>query len=86
MEDFKSLKSSLKLFDIQACFDNDGINGLKRKYGQRNEYLKVDRIIFVCSGDPTSQLPTELMECVNNVAHGVRGKRIFLKILHIDPT
>ncbi|XP_052062882.1 uncharacterized protein LOC127702639 [Mytilus californianus] len=66
-----------KLSDVLTHYQNFGLNGLKEKYGQREEYLVIDRIIFVCSGDPTSTLPTQLMACVSEIAHGVRGIPIF---------
>ena len=63
-----------KFQDVTECYRADGLNGLRNTYGQRKEYLRIDRIIFVSSGDPTAPLPTELMECVYEVAHGKRGK------------
>lgn len=66
-----------KFADVEKCYHENGLNGLKTRYGERNEYLKVDRIIFVCSGDPMAPLPTELMECVCNVARGDRGIPIY---------
>ncbi|CAC5415731.1 unnamed protein product [Mytilus coruscus] len=66
-----------KLSDVLTHYKDYGLNGLKEKYGHREEYLVIDRIIFVCSGDPTLTLPTQLMACVSEIAHGVRGIPIF---------
>ncbi|CAC5388581.1 unnamed protein product [Mytilus coruscus] len=66
-----------KLSDVLTHYQNYGLNGLREKYGQGKEYLVIDRIIFVCSGDPITTLPTQLMACVSEVAHGVRGIPIF---------
>ncbi|CAC5400667.1 unnamed protein product [Mytilus coruscus] len=66
-----------KLSDVLTHYQNYGLNGLKEKYGQGKEYLVIDRIIFVCSGDPITTLPTQLMACVSEIAHGVRGIPIF---------
>ena len=63
-----------KFADVTKCYREYGLNGLRNTYGQRKEYLRIDRIIFVSSGDPTAPLPTSLMECVYEVAHGKRGK------------
>ena len=63
-----------KFEDVIKCYNDSGLNGLRNTYGQRKEYRRIDRIIFVLSGDPTAQLPTQLMECVYEVAHGERGK------------
>ncbi|XP_052062879.1 uncharacterized protein LOC127702638 isoform X5 [Mytilus californianus] len=66
-----------KLSDVLTHYQNYGLNGLKTRYSQGKEYLMIDRIIFVCSGDPMTTLPTQLMACVSEVAHGVRGIPIF---------
>lgn len=51
-----------------------GLDGLKEKYSQNNEDLKVDRIIFIASAN-NSPLPTRLMEAVRNTARKEnRGK------------
>jgi hypothetical protein len=63
-----------KITDVTACYDAHGLKGIRNIYGQRKEYLRIDRIIFVSSGDPTAPLLTSLMECVYDVAHGKRGK------------
>ncbi|CAC5391403.1 unnamed protein product [Mytilus coruscus] len=62
---------------VYDCFDKAGKDGVKRTYGERNEYLVVDRIIFVCSADPESHLPTNLMECVRQVSNAVRVIPVF---------
>ncbi|CAG2251128.1 unnamed protein product [Mytilus edulis] len=66
-----------KLSDVLTHYQNYGLNGLKTRYSQGKEYLVIDRIIFVCSGDPMTTLPTQLMACVSEVAHGLRGIPIF---------
>ena len=63
-----------KFGDVTKCYKEYGLNGLRNTYGQRKEYRRIDRIIFVSSGDPTAPIPTSLMECVYEVAHGKRGK------------
>jgi hypothetical protein len=63
-----------KFGDVTKCYKEYGLNGLRNIYGQRKEYRRIDRIIFVSSGDPTAPIPTCLMECVYEVAHGKRGK------------
>lgn len=63
-----------KIKDVLDCLSNDGTNGAKRKYYTRNEYLVVDRIIFVCSLDPKAPLPIHLMECVSKAANDIRGE------------
>lgn len=73
-----------KFQDVTECYRADGLNGLRNTYGQRKEYLRIDRIIFVSSGDPTAPLPTELMECVYEVAHGKRGIPIFGVVTKAD--
>ncbi|CAC5415778.1 unnamed protein product [Mytilus coruscus] len=65
------------LSDVLNHYQNYGLNGLKEKYGQGKEYLVIDRVIFVCSGDPITTLPTQLMACVSEAAHGVRSIPIF---------
>ncbi|XP_052062875.1 uncharacterized protein LOC127702638 isoform X3 [Mytilus californianus] len=66
-----------KLSDVLTHYQNYGLNGLKTRYSQSKEYLVIDRIIFVCSGDPLTTLPTQLMACVSEVAHGLRGIPIY---------
>ncbi|XP_063440778.1 uncharacterized protein LOC134721605 [Mytilus trossulus] len=66
-----------KLSDVLTHYQNYGLNGLKAKYRDGKEYLVIDRIIFVCSGDPMTTLPTQLMASVSEVAHGLRGIPIF---------
>lgn len=78
------------LFFVDCCFvlllSSKGLDGLKEKYSQSNEYLKVDRLIFIASAN-NSPLPTRLMEAVRNTARKEnRGKswidsRGFLKSL-----
>lgn len=63
--------------DVTDCYKENGLKGLRDIYGRRKEYLRIDRIIFVSSGNPTAPLPTSLMECVYDVAHGKRGIPIF---------
>lgn len=74
---FGKMEEGEKLSNVLQHYKDYGLNGLKEKYGQREEYLVVDRIIFVCSGDPDTTLPTQLMACVTEIAHGVRGIPIF---------
>ncbi|CAG2242362.1 unnamed protein product [Mytilus edulis] len=74
---FGRLTEYEKIKDVLFCLTDDGINGTRRKYGTRNEYLLVDRIIFVCSLDPDAPLPTNLMECVRKVSKDVRGIPVF---------
>ncbi|XP_076111632.1 uncharacterized protein LOC143079891 [Mytilus galloprovincialis] len=71
------MKEFEKLSDVLTHYQNYGLNGLKTRYSQGTEYLVIDRIIFVCSGDPMTTLPTQLMACVSEVAHGLRGIPIF---------
>ncbi|CAG2230148.1 unnamed protein product [Mytilus edulis] len=71
------MKEFEKLSDVLTHYQNYGLNGLKTRYSQGKEYLVIDRIIFVCSGDPMTTLPTQLMACVSEVAHGLRGIPIF---------
>ncbi|CAC5391996.1 unnamed protein product [Mytilus coruscus] len=66
-----------KFKDVYECFNNFGKDGVRRKYGERNEYLVVDRIIFVCSGDPMVPLPKNLMECVSQVSKAYREIPVF---------
>lgn len=63
-----------KIKEVLDCLSADGTNGAKRKYYARDEYLVVDRIIFVCSLEPKAPLPTQLMECVSEAANGIRGE------------
>ncbi|CAC5393360.1 unnamed protein product [Mytilus coruscus] len=66
-----------KINEVLRCLSDDGTNGAKNKYHTRNEYLVVDRIIFVCSLDPDVPLPINLMECVTEVSNDIRGIPVF---------
>ncbi|XP_076111631.1 uncharacterized protein LOC143079890 [Mytilus galloprovincialis] len=74
---YGKLREGEELSEVSTHFKTFGLNGLKEKYGQREEYLVIDRIIFVCSGDPATPLPTQLMACVSEIAHGVRSIPLF---------
>lgn len=68
----------VSLFFVACTFvlllSSRGLDGLKEKYSQNNEDLKVDRIIFIASAN-NSPLPTRLMEAVRNTARKEnRGK------------
>lgn len=71
---FGRLTEYEKIKDVLFCLSEDGLKRARKKYGKRNEYLVVDRIIFVCSLDPDAPLPTNLMECVGKVSKDVRGE------------
>ncbi|XP_052062883.1 uncharacterized protein LOC127702640 [Mytilus californianus] len=74
---YEKLHEYEKFKDVYECFNNSGKDGVRRKYGERNEYLVVDRIILVCSGDPIVPLPINLMECVSQISNAVRCIPVF---------
>lgn len=61
------------LLNIREGFDSTNIEGFRERYGQREEYLKIDRVICVCSGDPEANFPDQLFKCVNKIANSKRG-------------
>uniref|UniRef100_A0A8W8HRI0 Uncharacterized protein n=1 Tax=Magallana gigas TaxID=29159 RepID=A0A8W8HRI0_MAGGI len=64
---FGRLPNEERLTDAVKLYNSKGLDGLKEKYSQSNECLKVDRIIFIASAYNFS-LPTRLMEAVRNTA------------------
>lgn len=64
---FGRLPNEERLMDAVKLYNSRGLDGLKEKYSQNNEDLKVDRIIFIASAN-NSPLPTRLMEAVRNTA------------------
>lgn len=81
---FGRLPNEEKLMDAVKLYNSKGLDGLKEKYSQNNEDLKVDRIIFIASAN-NSFLPTQLMEAVRNTARKEnRVIPIFGVLTHMD--
>lgn len=65
------------LHEVKDHYENNDISHLREKYRQRDKYLKIDRIIVVCSGDPDEVLPEELLKCIMAAAKGERNIPVY---------
>ncbi|KAJ8316419.1 hypothetical protein KUTeg_006433 [Tegillarca granosa] len=70
---FGRLPEEESLKDAMEEKERNGIEGLKQKYLQNKEELKVDRIIFVASA--TENVPKQLISCVIKAARPSGGEK-----------
>lgn len=76
-----------RLYDLyKGNTDNNRHSFFENVISKRSEYLKIDRIIVVTSGDPSAPLPTHLFRCIRTVANYVRGKINYLLLYTVIKT
>lgn len=75
----KEKEHLLQLYNLyKGNTDNNRHSCFEKEISKRSEYLKIDRIIVVTSGDPNSPLPTKLFSCIRTVANSVKGNINYL--------
>jgi hypothetical protein len=68
------LEEREELYSVRQYYVNNGLHRLRQLYNKRSVKTRVDRIIIVCTANPYSQLPDDLLRAIRDTAKkGSRG-------------